>query len=163
MLYVVMLGGRHPRANIEVHDVVFAWAPTLEETYPQLRDAWFGSAKGVHIDAWMEVEGVNGFRVEVSSTAPGPGSPRLYLINLGGYDPSVFGEDHRYLLVVARDKNEARREGKARMRAGWLQPHTDAVMDVDDCLPIDLVAGRYVHLVEGPHRAVVHRNRYIVI
>lgn len=30
MLYVVMLGGRHPRANIEVHDVLFAQADSLE-------------------------------------------------------------------------------------------------------------------------------------
>ena len=53
MLFVVMLGGKHPRAKIEVHDVVFAVADTLQHTYTQLRDGWFGSPKGVHIDACM--------------------------------------------------------------------------------------------------------------
>lgn len=31
MLCIVMLGGRHPRALIGVHDVVFAQADTLEQ------------------------------------------------------------------------------------------------------------------------------------
>jgi hypothetical protein len=49
------------------------------------------------------------------------------------------------------------------MLAQWSKPHTDAVMDIDDCLPIDLVDGRYIHLVEGEHSGVVQRNDYIVI
>jgi hypothetical protein len=57
-LFMVMLGGRHARANTEVHDVVFAVADSLEESYPQLKNAWFGEQKGLHIDAWMQVNGV---------------------------------------------------------------------------------------------------------
>ena len=53
-LFMVMLGGRHARANTEVHDVVFAVADSLEESYPQLKNAWFGEQKGLHIDAWMK-------------------------------------------------------------------------------------------------------------
>ena len=45
----------------------------------------------------------------------------------------------------------------------WKQAHTDALMDVDDCLPIDQVGGRYIHLVEGEHRGVAQHNDYIVI
>ncbi len=40
-LFMVMLGGRHARANTEVHDVVMAVGDTLEEVYPQLKQAWF--------------------------------------------------------------------------------------------------------------------------
>ena len=145
MLYIVMLGGRHPRASIEVHDVVFAQAQTLEQTYPQLRQGWFGSREGLHIDGWLEVDGIDAYRVEFSHLAPGPDDPRLFFINLGGYEPAVFGEAHRYLLVVARNKQQARQLGKQRLHAHWLKPHTDAVLEVDDCLPIDCVDGRYVH------------------
>ena len=35
-LFIVMLGGRHARANTEVHDVVLAVGDTLEEVYPNL-------------------------------------------------------------------------------------------------------------------------------
>ncbi|MDH0747843.1 DUF1543 domain-containing protein [Pseudomonas sp. GD03842] len=163
MLYVVMLGGKHPRAKIEVHDVAFVVADTLDDAYPQLRREWFGDSHGLHIDAWMAVDGVDQWKVELSALAPAPGSPRLYFINLGGYDTRLFGEAHHYILVVAHNKREAIAKGKQHRLAGWSQAHTDAVMDVDDCLPIDAVAGRYVHLVEGPHRGVTYRNDYIVI
>ena len=163
MLFVVMLGGKHPRASIEVHDVVFAAADTLQGTYPQLRDAWFGNAKGVHIDSWMEVDGVDGWKIELSHLAPQAGAHHLYFINLGGYETDSFGEVHHYVLVVARNKQEATSKGKQQMRRHWSQAHTDAVLDVDDCLPIDLVDGRYLHLVQGAHLPIVQRNDYIVL
>jgi hypothetical protein len=37
------------------------------------------------------------------------------------------------------------------------------VLDIDDCLPIDLVDGRYVHLVQGAHRPIIQQNDYIVL
>ena len=163
MLFVVMLGGKHPRAKIEVHDVVFAIADSLEATYPQLRQGWFGNPAGLHIDAWMRVDGVESWKVELSPLAPLPGSPRLYFINLGGYEANTFGEAHHYLLVVAQDKNQAKSRAKQHMLKHWQQAHTDALLDVDDCLPIDQVSGRYIHLVEGEHRGVIQHNDYIVI
>lgn len=163
MLFVVMLGGKHPRAKIEVHDIAFVVADTLAQAYPQLRDNWFGSPKGVHIDSWMAVDGVENWRVELSPLAPFPDAPRLYFINLGGYETQAFGEQHHYLLVVAKDKREAMAKGKRQALAHWRQTHTDAVLDVDDCLPIDEVSGRYVHLVEGSHAGMTRRNEYIVL
>lgn len=163
MLFIVMLGGKHPRAKIEVHDVAFVVADTLEAAYPQLRESWFGSAKGVHIDSWMKVGGVESWKVELSALAPSPDSPRLYFINLGGYEARVFGEAHHYLLVVARNKAEAKAKGKRQMPRHWGQAHTDALFDVDDCLPIDEASGRYIHLVEGEHDGVVQGNDYIVL
>lgn len=163
MLFVVMLGGKHPRAKIEVHDVVFAIADSLEAAYPQLRQGWFGNSAGLHIDSWMRVDGVERWKVELSPLAPSPGTPRLYFINLGGYEPHAFGEAHHYVLVVARDKKEAKSKGQQHMLKHWKQSHTDVLMDVDDCLPIDQVGGRYIHLVEGEHGGVTQHNDYIVI
>lgn len=163
MLFVVMLGGKHPRANIEVHDVLFVVAEQFEEAWPQLREAWFGSAKGVHIDAWMAVDGVGGWKVEMSDLAPGPDEPRLYFINLGGYRQGSFGEAHRYELVVARNKADATAQARAQMRKGWQQGHLDALLEVDDCIPIDQVGGRYVQLVEAAHRGIEVRSDYIVL
>ena len=50
-LFIVMLGGRHERANTEVHDVVLAVGDALEETFSQLKQAWFAEPNGLHIDA----------------------------------------------------------------------------------------------------------------
>lgn len=163
MLYVVMLGGKHPRARIEVHDVVFVVAPNLEAAYAQLRQQWFGSPKGLHIDSWLEVEGVEGYRLRWSNQQPAAGEPRLYFINLGGYEPVAFGEAHHYLLLTATSLRQARSKGKQHMLRQWSQAHTDAVMDIDDCIAIDQVEGRYVHLVPGEHRPIVQRSDYIVL
>jgi hypothetical protein len=163
MLYIVLLGGKHPRARIEVHDIACAVADSLEASYPQLRADWFGTQKGLHIDAWMAVDGVEQWKVEFSPLAPAAGMPRLYVINLGGYEARSFGEAHHYVLVVAQNARDARNRARRVYLEQWRQPHTDAVLDVDDCVPIELVGGRYVHLVEGPHRGVEQRNEYIVL
>lgn len=33
--------------------------------------------------------------------------------------------------------------------------HTDRVIDIDDCLAIDCVAGRYIHLIKGDFAATI--------
>ena len=163
MLYAVMLGGKHPLARIEVHDVVFAVGNSLEDIYPQLKQQWFGLAKGLHIDAWMAIDGIEHYQVHLSQTAPQPDSLRLYFINLGGYLAEEFGEAHRYVLVLAISKQQARAKARRHILKTWQQPHVDAVLDVDDCILIDQVDDQFVHLVEGSHQGVQFENTYRVI
>ncbi len=162
-LFVVMLGGRHARARTEVHDVAFALAANLADAHAQLRQQWFGEQKGVHIDSWLEVEGVDGWQLRFSDVAAGADQPRLFFVNLGGYVAGEFGEAHRYLLVVAAGTADAVAKAKRQLDREWLIPHKDAVLEVDDCLPIDVVGGRFIHLVEGPHRPAHPQSDYIVL
>ncbi len=149
-LFVVMLGGRHAKANTEVHDVVLAMGENLQDTYAQLKNAWFGEQKGLHIDAWAQINGVEfdgaKYQIQFSDAAPNPNNNKLWLINLGGYDAREFGELHRYVLVVAQNAMVAKQRGKAYFSQHWQKQHTDRVLDVDDCLPIDHVGGRYISL-----------------
>ncbi len=162
-LFVVMLGGTHPKAKVELHDVVFAVGDTLESTYPQLRAQWFGEPRGAHVDSWMEVDGVEQYQVRFSDAPAQAVAPKLFFINLGGYEKGVFGEAHRYLLLVARDAAEAKAKGKAQADANWFLPHKDALYEVDDCIPVETAGGRHVVLVEGPHAGIVSRSDYLVI
>ena len=163
VLFVVMLGGKHPKAKIEVHDVVFACGDTLEQIYPQLRQQWFGAPNGLHIDSWLMVDGVDNYQVQLTNEAPAAADPRLFFINLGGYQQGQFGEDHMYLLVVANDKASAKQQGKAIANNKWQQPHTDNLLDVDDCIPIDLVDGRYIKLIPGTHNGVSVHSDYLIL
>ncbi len=163
MLYVVMLGGRHLKAKIEVHDVVFACGDTLAHIYPQLRQQWFGEPAGLHIDSWLMVDGVAGYQVRFTDVAPGIDEPRLFFINLGGYLQGQFGEEHQYLLVVAADKTSAKQQGKAMINRCWQKPHTDNLLDVDDCIPIDQVDGRYIKLIAGAHDSIHLQSDYIIL
>ncbi|WP_337842079.1 DUF1543 domain-containing protein [Rheinheimera sp.] len=163
MLYVVMLGGKHPKANIEVHDVVFVEGDSLESCYPQLRELWFGSLPGMHIDSWLQVDGVEGYQVRFSDTPPEDGALKLFLLNFGGYLPGNFGEEHQFVLQLAHDKAEAKALGKQRYPQLWDKPHTDAVIDIDDCLAIEQVGAKYLHLVPGAHAELVQQSDYLVL
>ncbi|WP_248799957.1 DUF1543 domain-containing protein [Pseudomonas sp. MWU13-2105] len=163
MLFIVLLGGRHPKAKIEVHDVAFVNAQCLEDTFEELRKEWFGNQSGLHIDSWMQVDGVGDWKVEFSDLAPAPNSPHLYFVNMGGYDSRAFGEAHDYMLVVENSKAEAHAKTKKAMLNRWSEQHTDAVFDIDDCLPIFSAGGRYINLVKSENRGILKRNEYIII
>ena len=166
-LFIIMLGGRHARANIEVHDVILAVGETLEETYDQLRNAWFGEQKGLHIDAWAKINGVEhlgkSYKIQFSQAQPKLTDPKLWLINLGGYDEKEFGELHRYVLIVAKNAVDAKAQAKTQFASHWQKKHTDRVLDVDDCIAIDHIHGRYIQLVEGQFEANIWQNDYLMV
>ncbi len=162
-LFVVMLGGRHPRGRTELHDVAFAFGRTLADTHAQLRVQWFGAAAGLHIDSWLEVDGVEGWQVRLLDQPAAVGEPKLFFVNLGGYEAGVFGEAHRYLLVVAQDDAEAKRKGLARAGAGWMKPHRDALFAVDDCLPVEASGGGHLRLLPGAHAGIHQGSDYLVL
>ncbi|MFN8288260.1 MAG: DUF1543 domain-containing protein [Chitinophagales bacterium] len=60
-----------------------------------------------HIDAWVRVEYVDGYRVLLSKQAPSGQEEKLYFINLGGYKEGEFEEFHKKLFVVASSPSEA--------------------------------------------------------
>ncbi|HAI93650.1 MAG TPA: DUF1543 domain-containing protein [Xanthomonadaceae bacterium] len=162
-LFVVMLGGRHPRGRTELHDVAFAFGQSLTDTHEQLRAQWFGAAAGLHIDSWLEVDGVDGWQVRLCDQPAAADEPRLFFVNLGGYEDGVFGEAHRYLLVVAQDAAEAKRKGLAQAGAGWIKPHRDALFAVDDCLPVEVGGGRHLRLLPGAHAGIRQGSDYLVL
>ena len=166
-LFIVMLGGRHARANTEVHDVVLAVGGSLEEVYLQLKNAWFGEQKGLHIDAWAQIYGVafegKNYQIQFTDAAPNQADQKLYLLNLGGYDAGEFGELHRYVLVLAQNAMVAKQRGKAHFAQHWQKQHTDRVLDVDDCIAIDQVHGRYVQLIEGEFSGNQWENTYLML
>lgn len=163
-LFIVMLGGRHARANIEVHDVILAVGDTLEDTYPQLKNAWFGEQKGLHIDAWAKINSIEfegkKYTIQFTDAAPNQHHEKLFLINLGGYDAHEFGELHRYVLVVAQNTMVAKQRGKAHFTQHWQKQHTDRILDIDDCIAIDHVYGRYIELVECNAEDIIEQNSW---
>jgi hypothetical protein len=88
-LFLVVLGGRIDGCHIEQHDVRFVAGASIDDTIPQLREQWFGRRRGLHIDSWVVVEAVAGWRVELRPE-PFEGPQRLWFVNGGGYQPGKW-------------------------------------------------------------------------
>ena len=72
-LYLVVLGGRAKKANIELHDVRWVIGSKIEDTYDTLRKDWFGSPKGLHIDSYKKIKYIDCLLY----TSPSPRDKRL--------------------------------------------------------------------------------------
>ena len=64
-LYLVVLGGRAKKANIELHDVRWVVGSKIEDTYNTLRKDWFGSPKGLHIDSYKKIKHIDGYKINL--------------------------------------------------------------------------------------------------
>jgi len=146
-LFAVYVGGSVAGAHVELHDVRFAVGATIEDCYDALRAQWWGEPQSLHLDAWGPLDVVDGHRVTIGA-GPAPGAaPRLWFVNLGGYDPAEFAELHRNVFVVAEDARAARKRALERI-AGWASPHKDYVHEVETVADVaaSLAAGRCIRL-----------------
>ncbi len=162
-LFAVYLGGRAPKANTELHDVVFATGARIEDTYPQLLEKWFGNPVGLHLDSWLELDVVDGWRVTLSG-APSPAPEKLFFVNLGAYDEN-FTELHANGFYVAATPEEAKKRCLAQyFTSGYELPHKDDLHDIDDCIALDTVNGLRVTLTKtGETSAHKPSNGYHIV
>ncbi len=147
-LFAVFLGGRAKKCNTELHDVVFTCGDKIEETYFDLISKWFGIPDRLHIDSWVELSYVDGYKITLSQLKNNSNN-KLYFINLGGYEPKKFEELHESKFMVGRDKKNIKTRAKESMLVGLEQVHTDDLYDVDDCIEINKVSNLYVNLIES--------------
>lgn len=150
-LFAIYIGGEHPRANIEVHDMRFVVAPTIEETYDELRAQWWGRPGSLHVDCWSEIGRADGYEVSLRPE-PFAGAERLYYVNLGGYDGIDFAEKHRNVFVVADTLPRAKTRAIKRA-AGWGEPHRDDMYEAEQAFALDEAVATqrlYIHLTPSP-------------
>jgi len=145
-LFAAYLGGRAPKSHIELHDVVFVVGNTIEDTYSQLLELWFGSPEGLHIDSWLELDVVDGYRIGLSEQPPAAEQPALYFVNLGGYLEGRFIEVHESVFLVSPDHTDAKLRAKELLLSQYQQVHVDDSLLVDDCIRVSLTNGLHVTL-----------------
>lgn len=151
-LFAIYVGGKHPQANIEVHDMRFVVARSITETYAELKRQWWGKPGSLHIDCWSEIDRADGFDVSLRSE-PFAGRERLFYVNLGGYEAGDFSERHRNVFVVAETVAQAKSRALKWVR-GWMQPHRDDLYEADDIFNLNPAAeGRRLHIHLTPNLA----------
>ena len=67
-LFLVVLGGRAVKANIELHDVRWVVGSKIEDTFNVLRKDWFGIIDGLHIDSFKKIEYIDGYKINLKNS-----------------------------------------------------------------------------------------------
>ena len=174
-LYLVVLGGRAEKANIELHDVRWVVGSKIEETYDTLRKDWFGSSKGLHIDSYKKIQYIDGHKINlinvernkigkkqlVKKIVP---KKNLWFVNIGGYNPTSMQEKHEFGLVIASSKLEAKNIAKSKWLIGCKKKHKDdlasleMLISCDDCEPIKKIGIWEIELT--PDNNIIEENNY---
>ena len=130
-LFIVVLGGRSLKSNIEIHDVRWVLGETIEDTFPELRKQWLGKKSGLHIDSYKCIKYIDGYQIVISkSNKDNLNSPKiedlkLWFVNLGGYNPKKMYEEHEFTLVVAQKAIEAKKKAKINWETTLKNKHND--------------------------------------
>ena len=174
-LYLVVLGGRANKANIELHDVRWVVGSRIEDTYDTLRNDWFGSPKGLHIDSYKKIKYLDGYKINIRNVEnlkiknnkfsdKSNSNKKLWFVNIGGYDPSSLQEKHEFGLVIASNKLEAINIAKSKWLIGCKNKHKDDIASLetlnccDDCEPIKKIDNWEIELT--PHNNFFEENNY---
>jgi Domain of Unknown Function (DUF1543) len=145
-LFMILLGCKPEKRNIEQHDIFFTIAGNLAEAKDDILSFW-PDAGTIHVDAWRPVTCVDGHRitvVEKTSAVTAANDWQLFFVNLGGYKKDEFEEFHYKMVVVAPDKGSAIQKAKEtaffkHMGFPGATSHVDDKygVDVDDVAVID--------------------------
>ena len=117
-LFIVVLGGRSLKSNIEIHDVRWVIGESIEDTFPMLRKQWLGKISGLHIDSYKCIKYVDGYEIVISKSnkniliSPKTEDLKLWFVNLGGYNPRKMYEEHEFNIIVAKKAIEAKKKAK---------------------------------------------------
>lgn len=147
-IFAVYVGGRTPTSNIEVHDVRFVIAETVEDTYASLISQWWGVKESLHIDSWYEVTHADGYAITLKPEPSTITDRKLFFVNLGGYDGVHFEEAHKNVFVVAENEQKAKVKALKMVR-DWQSFHRDYMFDVENAVCLNSVVLHYplyVHL-----------------
>ena len=163
-LFLVVLGGRATKANVELHDVRWVVGSKIEDTYDVLRKDWFGSIEGLHIDSYKKIKSIDGYKINLKNSEKNKiknnklvnqsnTKNKLWFVNIGGYNPSSMQEKHEFGLVVASSKLEAKKIAKSKWLIGCKKKHKDDIVSLkmliscDDCKLIKKIGNWEIELL----------------
>ena len=174
-LFLVVLGGRAKKANVELHDVRWVVGSKIEDTYDTLRKGWFGSPKGLHIDSYKKIKYIDGYKINLINiekkkidkkklVKKNKAKKYLWFVNIGGYDSTSMQEKHDFGLVTASTKLEAKNIAKSKWLIGCKKKHKDDIASLknlntfDDCEVIKNIGKWEIELTRDDN--FIEENNY---
>jgi len=174
-LYLVVLGGKAKKANIELHDVRWVVGSKIQDTYDTLRKDWFGSPQGLHIDSYKKIKYIDGYKINLiyfekdnidkkQLEKKNKAKKHLWFVNLGGYNPTSMQEKHEFGLVIASTKLEAKNIAKSKWLIGCKKKHKYDIASLemlfffDNCELIKKIGNWEIELT--PDNNFIEENNY---
>ncbi len=174
-LFLVVLGGKALKANVEVHDVRWVVGSRIEDTFNVLRNDWFGLLEGLHIDSYKKIKHIDGHKINlknfksykkeekhlINQTNP---KKNLWFVNIGGYSPTIMQEKHEFGLVVASNTLEAKKIAMSKWLIGCEKKHKDNISSLkkliicDDCQLINKIGNWEIELI--PENNLIEDTNY---
>jgi hypothetical protein len=145
-LYLLLLGSKAPKRNVEQHDYFFGIAQNLRQLIPDIQAFWPEAGDSIHIDAWREVTLVDGYKIEIELRKENfhNNSKKLFFINLGGYQSNKLEEQHYTILLVRDNQALAVQDSKKTVffktnTVKGANSHIDEKygIDIDDIYPVE--------------------------
>ena len=142
-LFIVVLGGRSLKSNIEIHDVRWVLGESIEDTFPELREQWLGKKSGLHIDSYKCIKYIDGYEIVISNSNEDnlinhkKEDLSLWFVNLGGYDPKKMYEDHEFTLIVAKKAVDAKKKAKKEWESNLKNKHNDDYSGIKNFEQVD--------------------------
>ncbi len=161
-LFIVVLGGRSLKSNIEIHDVRWVLGRSIQDTFPELRKQWIGKRSGLHIDSYKRIKYIDGYEIVITKPNkdkvinPLKKDKSLWFINLGGYNPQKMYEEHNFTLVVATKAIEAKKKAKKNWALNLNNKHNDdcstinSFEEIDDIHSIKKIKSWEIKLISDP-------------
>lgn len=113
---MLLLGCKPEGRHTEQHDVFFSIGTCLSDLRHEILNFWPETNGKIHIDAWREVNYIDGHEVVITSRCEDTlekESATLFFVNLGGYKELEFDEFHYKVLIGAGSMAEAIKLAKA--------------------------------------------------
>ena len=157
-LFIIVLGGRLSTSNIEVHDIRWFVGRNIKETFKYIKKEWVGDLSGLHIDSYITIKYIDGYKVELNKINKGYNNqkrincPKLWFVYLGGYDHRHLIEQHHLDVLVAMNKKEAKSKALNKWKTSLKQMHKDnchtidSAKGIDNCLSIEKVKNWQIEL-----------------
>ncbi len=152
-LFIIGIGGRISKANIEVHDVQFIIAENLSDTYDILKMDWYGNS--LHIDGYKILKGIDGYRLQLEAY-PQKTELNLFFVNMGGYAKDYFNELHEFGLFAALTEKEAKETAKKHLLKHISDIHVDDICNINDCLKFADGEKNYIHIIPDSQSYNMH-------
>lgn len=164
-LFAFYLGGSHPEANIEMHNMQFALGINIEDCFEQLVSDWYKDSTSVHIDSWAELSIVNGYNIEVveKQTQKSDDSPKLFMVHMGAVLEGFFEEVHHTEIVAAKTESKALvkvRNNILKLYPNWKDIHRDILFDLDDIINLSNKFNLKITKSENPEQTYKVHNIY---